>query len=278
MGKVTGISWTNHTWNPWYGCRKISQGCKNCYMFREQLQYGGDPDKVVRSKTTFNSPIKWNKTSRGSLVFTCSWSDFFIEEAWQWRVEAWKIIKDTPNLTYQILTKRSSIIDRHLPEDWGEGYPNVWLGVSAETQKDADERITDLLKIPARVHFVSIEPMLEEMDIEHYLYKHDTKSFIQALMSRPADISPIWSNKLDWVIVGGESGPNARLMDATWARSIRDQCIKADVPFFFKQWSGLHPAQECELDGVRWTQFPRIYMTAIGTMTDDPKLVTTKLL
>src|SRR6266498_5551388 len=123
MGETTGIAWTQRTWNPWHGCHKVSAGCKNCYMFREKRQYGQDPDVVVRSKTTFNAPLKWKDSA---LVFTCSWSDWFIEEADPWRDEAWDVIRRTPHLTYQILTKRIERASSCLPKDWP--LKNVWLG------------------------------------------------------------------------------------------------------------------------------------------------------
>src|ERR1700761_9152752 len=116
MGETTGIQWTNKSWNPWQGCRKVSAGCKFCYMFREKEKYGQNGSRIVRSKTTFTAPLKWKDPS---LVFTCSWSDFFIEEADEWRQEAWDIIKATPHLTYQILTKRPERIGMCLPADWG---------------------------------------------------------------------------------------------------------------------------------------------------------------
>jgi protein gp37 len=145
MGETTGIAWADRTWNPWHGCLKVSPGCKLCYMYREKKQYGQNPMLVQRSKTKFNEPLKWNS----GRVFTCSWSDFFIEEADAWRPEAWEIIRKTPQLTYQILTKRPERIAAHLPADWGDGYSNVWLGVSVESQKYANERIPLLLKTPA---------------------------------------------------------------------------------------------------------------------------------
>src|SRR3990172_778380 len=127
MGKITGISWTDATYNPWYGCLKVSPGCKQCYMYRDMERYGKDPKVVTRAKpATFNSPLKWTEPQR---VFTCSWSDYFIEQADEWRDEAWDIIRRTPHLTYQILTKRPENIFDRLPADWGNGWPNVFLSV-----------------------------------------------------------------------------------------------------------------------------------------------------
>lgn len=210
MGEKTAISWTNKTWNPWMGCIKVSQGCKNCYMYREQERYGHDPRDVRRSKTTFNEPLKWHDPA---LVFTCSWSDWFIAEADAWRDEAWDIIKRTPHLTYQILTKRPERIAEHLPADWGEGYPNVWLGISAEDQATLDQRMPLLAKIPAVVRFVSAEPLLDSLSV-------------------------MFHGSIDWLIVGGESGAGARPMRAIWAHKARLECEIAMIPFFFKQMGG----------------------------------------
>ena len=211
MGDKTGIEWTDKTWNPWRGCHKVSQGCKNCYMFREQKQYGHNPNIVMRSKTTFDDPLKWKEPAK---VFVNSWSDFFIEEADPWRAEVWDIIRRTPHLIYQILTKRPENIPVGLPNDWGHGYPNVWIGVSAEDQPNADKRVSILVNVPAVIRFVSAEPLL---------------GFTSYLP---------WLSKLDWIIVGGESGPNYRPMYPYWARSIRDECKEAGVTFFMKQMGG----------------------------------------
>src|SRR5215472_9745754 len=128
MGGATGIEWTDATWNPWMGCRKVSPACAHCYMFSDQRRYGHDPGVIRRSKTTFDAPLRWPTEEK--LVFTCSWSDWFIEDADEWRPEAWEVIRQTPHLTYQILTKRPELIADRLPADWGRGWPNVWLGVS----------------------------------------------------------------------------------------------------------------------------------------------------
>jgi protein gp37 len=226
MGQFSWIEWTNATWNPWRGCHKVSQGCKNCYMFRDQERYGHDPNVVVRSKTTFNDPLKWTQQVRPGAtvkVFTCSWSDWFIQEADPWRAEAWEIVRQTPNLIYQILTKRPENIASRLPADWGDGYPNVWLGVSAEDQANADKRIPILLQTPARVRFVSAEPLIGLIDM---------------LWVQHGFLDPDYYNILDWVIVGGESGPGHRPMELDWARSIVEQCQAAGVACFVKQLGG----------------------------------------
>lgn len=220
MAERTGIAWTEKTWNPWQGCHKVSRGCTLCYMYREKIRYGQDPRTVVRSKpATFNAPLKWKEPAR---VFTCSWSDWFIEEADGWRDEAWEIVRKTPHLTYQILTKRPERIAGHLPAGWP--WPNVWLGVSVEDQAAADERIPHLLATPAAVRFVSCEPLLAPVDLRRWLW---------------ADTEPVTDRvrtpRLDWVIVGGESGPGARPMNVAWARSLLAQCKAANIPAFTKQ-------------------------------------------
>ena len=229
MSDHTGIEWTDKTWNPWHGCTKVSPGCAHCYMYREKRQYGQDPEAVVRSKTKFKDPLRWKEPAR---VFTCSWSDFFHEAADEWRGEAWDIIRQTPHLTYQILTKRPERIAAHLPVG---GLPlNVWLGVSVENQRWVS-RIDYLRDTAAAVRFVSAEPLLGPLSLDGYL------------------------DCLNWVIVGGESGAEARPMDEAWARQLRDECADWGVRFFLKQLGG-HPDarahEKAVLDGQRHTAAP----------------------
>ncbi len=200
----TSIQWTNKTWNPWHGCHKISPGCKNCYMFSDKKRYGQDPNVVVRSKTTFNAPLKW---ADPALVFTCSWSDWFIEEADEWREEARDIILRTPHLIYQILTKRPERAPRWIPQ---VPDPNVWLGVSVEDVKYGLPRIDMLRELPAAVRFLSIEPLLE-------------------------DVGQLDLTGIHWVIIGGESGPGARGLNLSWVESMVAQCKAAGVACFVKQ-------------------------------------------
>lgn len=241
MGETTGIGWTQKTWNPWMGCTKVSPGCAHCYMFREQKRYGNDPAIVRRSKTTFTSPLAW---SDPALVFTCSWSDWFHEAADAWRDEAWPIIKATPHLTYQILTKRPERMREHMPRDWGNGYPNVWLGVSVENQRWVS-RIHQLYFVPAVVKFVSAEPLLGPLDL------HDEPD--------PTLDAQYPIETIDWLIVGGESGADARPMELNWVRSLRDQCASQGVAFFLKQLGGNPDARAHEkaiLDGRIHTEMP----------------------
>jgi len=235
MGEKTGIEWTSASWNPWYGCTKISPGCKFCYMYREMERYGRDPFTVTRSKTKFYDPLKWVKKPETTpkFCFTCSWSDFFIEQADPWRAEAWDTIRRTPQITYQILTKRPHLIRERLPEDWGEGYRNVWLGVSAETQPYWNERVPQLLDIPAALHWASLEPLLGPID-----------------MGQGFPINGVsFTRFIRWAVVGGESGSD-RVMDPDWARTIRDKCKSAGVAFFMKQMGGPASDKGGELESI----------------------------
>jgi len=238
MGETTGIQWTDHSWNPWQGCHKVSAGCKNCYMYREKKRYKQDPATVVQSSPgTFRGPLTWHEPA---LVFTCSWSDFFIEEADPWRPEAWAIIRQTPHLTYQILTKRpwAEYVKERLPRDWKDGYPNVWLGVTVEDAENA-WRVADLIRVPARLYFVSVEPMLGPVPLGYL-----TGAYTQG-------------RRVGWVIAGGESGPGARPTELDWARDLRDQCQCAGVPFFLKQLTiGGRLVKMPELDGKVWAEMP----------------------
>ena len=209
--KESKIEWTNDTWNPWHGCKKISPGCKNCYMYRDKKRWGQDGSVIKRaSRQTFNAPKKMN----GPLVFTCSWSDFFIEQADTWRDDAWKIIKETPHLTYQILTKRPELIKDRLPEDWENGYENVWLGVSVESD-DYLYRINALEEIPCVLRFVSAEPLLG-----------------------PLCCLEMYTPNIGWVISGGESGPDFREAKQEWFMDIANICRRNRIPYFHKQNGG----------------------------------------
>ncbi len=222
MGQDSAIQWTGSTWNPWHGCKKVSAGCKFCYMYRDKIKFGQDPSKVVRSKGKFNEPLKWIEPT---IIFTCSWSDWFIDEADDWREDAWEIVKQTPQHTYQILTKRSERIEDHLPFHWGEGWDNVWLGVSVEDNNQTS-RIRDLQRAPAKVRFLSVEPLLEDVDL--------------------GDLHGI-----HWVIVGGESGNDNgdyryRPCELLWIANVIDQCREQGVPVFVKQM-GTHLQKQLQM-------------------------------
>jgi protein gp37 len=233
MSDKTIIAWTEKTWNPWRGCTKIDPGCKNCYMFAAQSRYGRDPSEVVRTKT-WDDPRKWQseavRESKQTLVFTCSWSDWFHVAADPWRDDAWNVVRECPNLTFQILTKRAERISANLPADWGAGYPNVWLGVSI-SEKSGQWRADELRQIPAHVRFISYEPALGPLDT--------------------IDLSGI-----GWLIYGGESGHGYRPEDKQWARDIYARCRAAGTKFFHKQSAGPRTEMGIELDGQIVREFP----------------------
>lgn len=221
--KDSKIQWTEHTWNPWQGCKKVSSGCKFCYMYRDKERFKQDATIVVRSQPgTFNKPLQWKEPAQ---VFTCSWSDWFIDEADAWRPEAWEIIRRTPWLTYQILTKRPERIMGNLPPDWGNGYPNVWLGVSAEDQGAYNERVPILASIPAQLRFVSLEPLLSPIDL-----LGDTDSIFGVYLMQ----------NINWIIVGGESGNEYgkylyRECYISWIDNIIVSADLLRMPVFVKQ-------------------------------------------
>lgn len=170
------------------------------------------------------------------MVFTCSWSDFFIEDADNWRPDAWDIIRQTPHLTYQILTKRPENIADRLPANWDNGWPNVWLGVSVENQAAADERIPAILRIPARIRFLSIEPLLGQVDLSGRSVQGVwIDSEYANLDSGLGEIVESEGWPIHWIIIGGESGPGAREFKMEWAGSIVSQCKRSGVPVFVKQ-------------------------------------------
>ncbi len=255
MALNSGISWTDHSWNPWQGCRKVSPGCLHCYMYRDKHRFGHDPETVVRSKpATFAAPLKWKEPAK---VFVCSWSDFFIEDADAWRDEAWEIMRRTPHLTYMLLTKRAENIKDRLPPDWP--MKNVWLGVTAENQETANKRIPLLLDIPAVCRFVSVEPMISPVSLsawmwESYEYRDRLNGYLSGDDGDVCVVSSCRpSGKIGWIICGGESGPEARAMSTEWALDLKRQCTRTRTPFFMKQMSGKAPIP----DFLQGQKFPR---------------------
>jgi protein gp37 len=277
------IEWTDETWNPVTGCTKVSPGCDHCYAERITNRFGGPGafDQVVLHPERLEQPLRWRKPRR---VFVNSMSDLFHEDVPdEYVARVFAVMAESPHHTFQILTKRHGrmrsllrsdafydLVDREWCgiSDWHWGpllqmndlnhgnvgpagrwpLPNVWLGVSVETQQWANFRIPALLQAPAAVRFLSCEPLLGPITL--------------ALPSYDAVDNVHWDfdalRFLDWVIVGGESGPGARPMHPEWARSLRDQCTASGVPFLFKQWGGRTPkAGGRELDGHTWDQFPQ---------------------
>lgn len=283
MGEKSLIQWTDRTWNPWQGCAKVSEGCDACYMFRDKVRYGQDPTRVVRSAPpTFNAPHKWQREAqaagRTDLVFTCSWSDWFIRDADAWRPEAYEVIKACPNLVFQILTKRHGRIKQNLPPDWGLGYPNVLLGVSVEDQKTAEQRVLTLLRAPARAHFLSMEPLLGPVDLRSLVMEPRCteedgcgEPVLFDVVDRAArcgctveGAEPLVAAPLSWVIVGGESGGReAREMDLAWVRALVAQCRDNEIPVFVKQlgsvWARKNKARDAHGgDPSEWPEDLRV--------------------
>lgn len=237
----TKIEWTDATWNPIRGCSRVSAGCKNCYAERiaarfsgvgmpyEGLSKNGRWTGEVRFVTErIDDPRQWKKPRR---IFVNSMSDLFHKKVkLDWIGQIYTVMRYSPQHTFQILTKRPQGMLEYfklLPASMI--LPNVWLGVSVEDQKTADERIPLLLQTPAAVRFISAEPLLGPINL--------VKAFGQG-------VGELMTDHLDWVIVGGESGPGARPMNPDWARSLRDQCEMSGVKFFMKQMSKKEPIPE----------------------------------
>ena len=228
MAEQTAIAWTHHTYNPWIGCERISPACDLCYAAAE-WGAGGRFERVVwggpRSRTqTQPAVLKCERDAANAgvrrRIFCASLADVFDNHHSidpEWRADLWALIDRCRNLDWLLLTKRPQNIRKMLPPNWGDGWPHVWLGCTAENQAEAERRLPLLLRIPAVVHFASVEPQLEPLDVRQYL-----------------------AAGLDWVIVGGESGKGCRQFHVDWARSLRDQCRDAGASFFMKQLGG-HP-------------------------------------
>ena len=218
MGEKTAISWCDSTFNIAWGCTKISPGCDNCYAAALDKRTGGDHwngKPRIMSDANWKKPLKWNRKATGRhLVFCgsmCDWADKNIPDGQRERL--WQLIRDTPNLTWLLLTKRATNILKYLPDDWGEGYENVWLGVTVENRWHGIRRASILKTIPAKIRFLSCEPLIQSLPRLNLTGIH-------------------------WVIVGGESGPKARPIQPWWVDRIRLNCEEDHVPFFFKQWGG----------------------------------------
>jgi protein gp37 len=259
MAENSNIEWTDHTFNPWIGCTKVSPGCDHCYaetwdargLQQKATRWGPHAARTRTSAANWRKPLAWSKAAQAAgkraRVFCASLADVFDNHASilpEWRAALWQLIAATPHLDWLLLTKRPQNIAKMLPEGWGGGWPNVWLGTTVENQTEADRRIPHLLATPAAVRFLSCEPLLGPVDLTWAFPDLRTACCHkcgfrtnQVGGTCPNDGSPLRGDiGTDWVIVGGESGPNARPMHPDWARSLRDQCQAAGVAFHFKQW------------------------------------------
>jgi protein gp37 len=271
MGK-TSIEWTDEVWNPVTGCQKVSQGCKNCYAERIASRFWGERKftDVVCHDDRMDIPLSWKKPRR---VFVNSMSDLFhVDVDFKFIRRVWRRMADANQHTFLILTKRPERMlefTRWMAGDddlsIAEWPRNVWLGVSVEDQKAADERIPYLLKTPAAVRFLSCEPLLGSIRFANV-------PGLNRIGNGPG---------LDWVIAGGESGPGARPMHPEWAKSLKDQCQAANVPFFFKQWGEWVDQERANMlahnlgELMRWrtgvfdrTLFSRVGKKAAGRLLD----------
>lgn len=240
------IEWTHHTFNPWIGCTKVSEGCKNCYAEElmdkryGRVKWGVHGLRVRTSKSNWKQPNRWNKAAKEAgvraRVFCASLADIFEDKPDQqelsdWRRDLFELIINTPYLDWLLLTKRPENVNRLIEkatgfsdaETWFCAAQNVWIGTSVENQEQANIRIPELLEIPATVRFLSCEPLLGEVDISDCM-PVETIGGVEI------------AQLIDWVIAGGESGHHARPMHPDWVRSLRGQCNLAGIPFFFKQW------------------------------------------
>lgn len=250
MGQNSGIEWTDHTFNPWIGCTKVSPGCEHCYAETYAKRYGKDvwrtgKPRQLTSDHNWNEQLRWNASARKagtrSRVFCASLADMFDNEiAPKWRARLWSLIGATPHLDWLLLTKRVGNIAKMLPQDWGQGYANVWLGISVVNQEEADRDIPKLLDISARVRFLSVEPMIGPIDLVPLRVRHEGQHAsiypLTGVFQIPSSHYNVMHPRIHWVIVGGESGPGARPINPHWVRMLQNQCATERVPFFFKQW------------------------------------------
>jgi protein gp37 len=289
MADHSKIEWTDATFNPWIGCTKVSLACDHCYaeawdrrfaVSGHAMHWGPGKARRRTSAANWKLPLRWEREhaaffaqhGRRRRVFCASLADVFDNEVpGSWRADLFDLIRSTPNLDWLVLTKRIGNAMAMLDEAGGwagidthgarNPLSNLKLGATAANQPEADRDIAKLLAVPAAGHFVSIEPMLGPIDLEH-LGRYSAYRWINALtgwvteghLARSSEecssnVACYQATRLDWVIVGGESGPGARPMHPDWARSLRDQCASAGVPFFFKQWGEWAPYDRSHTPG-----------------------------
>lgn len=253
MAENSKIEWCDHTFNPWIGCARVSEGCRHCYAENlmdtrwRKVQWGPKGDRLRTSEAKWREPIKWNERAMREgtrfRVFCASLADVFEDKAevQPWRDELFALMAYTQYLDWQVLTKRPENIRNMVPPHWLEHWPeHIWIGTSVETQEMADNRIGYLMYVPAAVRFLSCEPLLGPLQIQNYLSFGDFHG-------------------IDWVIVGAESGAHARPMEEEWVRNLRDQTVFQDAAFFYKQKVvGGRKIGLPLLDGVQWAEFPRV--------------------
>lgn len=275
MGERTGIAWCDHTFNPWIGCTKVSAGCEHCYAEAEaDKRYGlveWGPNGQRRRTRTWRQLMKWDREAGDAgvrrRVFCASWADVFErrDELDPWRKDLFELMRSTKHLDWLLLTKRPENVPGILADltgfiDWFDGQPQYWIGTSVEDQATADKRIPALLRIPAAIRFLSVEPLLGPVDLAKWLppgraawqcqtcgafdrfyrtcpFCESPREYLTGSHAANKRTEHGWVNRqpLDWIIIGGESGPKARRCDVAWVRSIVRQCKAAGVACFVKQ-------------------------------------------
>jgi len=201
-------------WNPWRGCKRCSEGCLHCYIHKGDAKRGVDTGEIIKTKDFYkpSEVLKNGNYKMGSgMVYLCFSTDFLIEEADEWRPECWRMIKERDDCTFLFLTKRIERFPECIPDDWGDGYENVVVGCTVENRKNADKKLSVFSSLPIKHKCITAQPLLERINIEPYL------------------------DGVELVVVGGESDRNARPFDYSWALDIREQCIRKNVSFEFRQ-------------------------------------------
>lgn len=201
-------------WNPWRGCKRYSEGCLHCYIHKGDLKRGVNTEEIVKTKD-FYKPIERNKNGeykmKPGLCYLCFQSDFLIEEADEWRKEAFKMIKERSDCDFLFLTKRIDRFNKCIPDDWNDGYDNVIVSCTIENQKQADYRLPIFNSLPIKHKLLSVQPLIENINIEKYL------------------------DGIECVVLGGESDKDGRILDYDWVLNVREQCIRKNVSFEFRQ-------------------------------------------
>ena len=222
-------------WNPWHGCKKCSEGCKYCYIHKGDAKRGIDTSNIVKNKD-FSKPIdrlkNGNYKMKSGFSYLCFTSDFLIEEADEWRKECFKMIKERDDITFLFLTKRIDRFMDIIPDDWGRGYDNLIVCCTIENQSNADYRLSIFKDLPIKHKCITAQPLLEDINIEKYL------------------------DDIELVVVGGESDKDARVLNYDWVLNIREQCIRKNVKFEFRQ-CGTHFIK----DGIMYTLSTRELMS-----------------
>ena len=272
MSADSKIAWTDHTYNAWWGCFKVSPGCANCYAETFSKRTGhsvwGPPATTSRrffGEKHWQEPVTWNREAATSgvrkLVFSASMSDVFEDhpEVGPHRDRLFRLIEQTPNLDWQLLTKRPENVNRMIPATWHAAPPpNWWQGTSVENQQAADERIPHLPATPAAVRFLSCEPLLGAVDLSGWLGVL-VPNGVGGSVVFDSNGSTTHPRSLHWVIVGGESGAGHRTMDLAWLESIVRQCQEAGVAVFAKQDSGQYPGKQGRIpDELLVREYPAV--------------------